>query len=190
MRVSQRPSARPAGVCMFFDIRVLEKQRIPFDHTFGREALELPEQAGRQVGLLRATGVAELVDAAGAREIRVRGRVEVEMEFSCARCLAPIPRQVACAMDLYYRPMSQIARQEEVSISEAETEVGFYEGDGLELLDAVREQVLTELPMRSFCREDCRGLCPTCGANRNRQACSCQESLADPRWEVLRKWKV
>lgn len=175
---------------MFFDIQVLEKRKIRFDHTFGPGTIQLPEEGLTQVGDLRATGVAELVDPRGAREIRVRGSLQGEIEALCARCLEPIRLVVSGPLDLFYRPMAEIARDEEVAISEAETEVGFYEGSGLELADLVREQVIIQLPMRSLCREDCRGICPTCGANRNREVCACRESFPDSRWEALRNWKL
>lgn len=174
---------------MFFDIQTLEKRKIPFDQAFPPGVIDLPDETTRQTGDLRANGTAELIDPFGAREIRVRGELRGEVEMLCARCLAPVRSPISCSMDLFYRPMKEIARDEEVAISRAETEIGFYEGSGLELADVLREQIAIELPMRSLCREDCRGLCPVCGKNRNNEACICQETLADTRWEALRKWK-
>ena len=174
---------------MFLDILTLERQKIRFDQVFPPESIDFPDEGLRQVGSLRATGVAELVDPFGVREVHVLGDVTGEVEAVCARCLDPIRLPVSCALDLFYRPMSQIAREEDVAINEAEAEVGFYEG-GVELADVVREQVTIELPMRSLCREDCRGICPTCGKNRNLEECICSEGFADPRWEALRTWKA
>jgi uncharacterized protein len=71
-------------------------------------------------------------------------------------------------------------------VTSAEAEVGYYEGDGILLEDALREQVLLEAPIRAICREDCKGLCPHCGANLNQQQCSCAEPLEDPRWAALK----
>jgi len=175
---------------MFFDLQTLEKRKIRFDQAFAPGDIGLPELVLEQVGDLRATGEAELLDPFGVREIRIRGGVQGEVQAPCARCLEPIRLGVSGPMDLFYRPMAQIARDEEAAISEAETEVGFYEGGGLELADVVREQVLMTLPMRSICRQDCRGICPSCGANRNQESCACRESLADPRWEALRNWSA
>lgn len=174
---------------MFFDIQTLEKQKIRFDQVFAPGSIDFLDADLRQAGDLRASGVAELVDPFGAREIRVRGDLRGAMEVVCARCLEPIRVPVVCSIDLFYRPMARIAREEEVALDEAECEVGFYQGGGVELADVVREQVTIELPMRSLCREDCRGICPACGKNRNREACDCRESFPDPRWEALRDWK-
>ena len=59
-------------------------------------------------------------------------------------------------------------------------------GEGLLLEDAVREQVLLAVPLKVICREDCKGLCPHCGANQNLERCSCSEPMEDPRWTALK----
>jgi uncharacterized protein len=73
----------------------------------------------------------------------------------------------------------------EHAITEDETEIGYYEISGLLLEDAVREQVLLALPGRTLCRQDCQGLCPQCGANRNRTNCGCVQPVVDSRWKAL-----
>ena len=172
-----------------FDIHVLEKRKIRFDDVFAPGSIDFFDECLKQVGDLRAAGVAELVDPFGSRGIHIQGEVQGEMEVPCARCLAPTRFSVSCPLDLFYRPMAQIAREEEVAVTEAEVEIAFYQGAGLELADVVREQVLMQLPMRSVCREDCKGICPACGKNRNRESCGCREAFSDPRWEALRNWK-
>jgi len=61
-----------------------------------------------------------------------------------------------------------------VEVGGAETEVGFYDGDGLELSEVLREQILLSLPMQRVCGEGCKGICPVCGQNRNLVECLCQ----------------
>ena len=67
--------------------------------------------------------------------------------------------------------------------------VAFYDKDRIDLGEIVREQILLEVPLRRLCREDCRGLCPSCGVNRNTEACDCQprSRSADERLAPLRK---
>jgi len=74
---------------------------------------------------------------------------------------------------------------DEVAISEAETEIGYYQGEGLLLEDVLREQVLLATPVRALCREDCKGLCPLCGRNLNVEQCHCEQHVSDPRWDAL-----
>ena len=56
--------------------------------------------------------------------------------------------------------------------------------DEIDLEPLARETVVLELPQAPLCREDCQGLCPDCGVDRNESTCSCEPPL-DPRWSVL-----
>ena len=88
--------------------------------------------------------------------------------------------------ELFYRPVSE-GYGEEVQLDEGEAEMGFYEGDGLELNDVLREFVLLALPMQRVCSEDCKGICPECGQNRNQKECACQAAAVNDRWAALKK---
>lgn len=89
--------------------------------------------------------------------------------------------------ELLYRPLGTDAGRDELSVTDAEAEIGYYQGEGLLLEDVLREQVLLALPLKVTCREDCRGLCPHCGTNLNEQRCSCTAAIDDPRWSALKQ---
>jgi uncharacterized protein len=57
----------------------------------------------------------------------------------------------------------------------------------IDLSFGVRESLLLALPMKVLCSEDCKGLCPHCGANLNEESCDCVAETIDPRWAELRK---
>jgi uncharacterized protein len=78
----------------------------------------------------------------------------------------------------------------EVELSGDELDLSFYEGDQVDLSPLVREQIILALPTRPLCRDNCKGLCASCGINLNTQACSCTVSGGDPRLAVLRTLKV
>jgi uncharacterized protein len=59
-------------------------------------------------------------------------------------------------------------------------------GDELDLREAVREQLLLRAPRFALCREECRGLCPTCGADRNQDDCGCVPEPAVSPWDALK----
>jgi uncharacterized protein len=65
-------------------------------------------------------------------------------------------------------------------------------GRGIEINPAALawEEFVLALPAKPLCRNDCRGLCPVCGKNNNRESCSCAKEGADPRLDVLRGIKV
>jgi len=166
----------------------LVDEPLALDVTFEPGSIDYPEV--RQVSPLKLTGHAELiVEHRGPRDfvedIRLRAKVSGDFEAPCARCLEPVAEQVEASFDLIFRPAAADAEPGEHSITEDETEIGYYETSGLLLEDAVREQVLLALPGRLLCQQDCQGLCPQCGANRNRTQCDCVQPVADSRWKAL-----
>lgn len=174
---------------MEFKISELEKEPIDFDLQFRPGAIDYGEEA-QQVSPLAAEGRAEVLhEHRGPKEIvsdiRLRGNWQGQFEVPCARCVEPVSIPLKGELDLIFRPLGVDAGPQERSISAQETEIGYYQKDSLLLEDVLREQVLLSLPVRTLCKEDCKGLCPRCGANRNSQACSCEEGPRDPRWEAL-----
>jgi uncharacterized protein len=95
--------------------------------------------------------------------------------------------EVERSFDLLYRPLGIDSGHAELSVTDAEAEIGYYEGQGLLLEDTLREQVLLALPLKSVCREECKGLCPHCGKNLNENECSCVDEVEDPRWSALKE---
>ncbi len=169
---------------MFFSITELEHHPILFDVLYQPGEISLPEDL-RQVGELAAVGRAELLrNTLG--EIRIRGRLKAAVEGACDRCLEPARVEIDSRFDLFYRPVVRTANHAEIHLEEGEIDLAFYEGEGVELAEALREQILLSLPMQLFCRPDCKGLCPYCGANRNLADCGCRPPLRDPRWASLK----
>ena len=175
---------------MLIELAELELHPIDFQEEFPPDAIDLGEDV-RQLTLLKTSGRAQLVvEHHGKRnviqDIRLNGELATRLELLCARCLEPVAQDVTRKFDLLYRPLGTDAGNEELSVTVAEAEVGYYQGDGLLLEDAIREQVLLAVPLKVVCREDCKGLCPTCGKNRNTEPCSCAPPLGDPRWSALK----
>lgn len=174
---------------MLIRVRELELQQLEFDENYQPGAIEFGQEF-RQLGPLHSQGRAEVVvehrgHHQDVADIRLVGKVEAHLEFSCARCLEPVGHEVNRDFDLIYRPLGVDRRADEVAISQAETEIGYYGGEGLLLEDVLREQVLLATPVRALCREDCKGLCPQCGCNLNVVACQCEPPAKEPRWEAL-----
>ena len=169
---------------MFIDIHELERDQIVFAQQFPARSIDLGEDVS-QIERLDTEGTAELIE----QDIRLQGHLRTTVELWCARCLEPVRQLVDKDFDLYYRPVKTIAREEEVEIDGAELEVGFYQGNGLLLEDSLREQILLDLPMKSLCQPDCRGICPQCGQNRNLVNCGCPPRTGDDRWAPLAGFK-
>ena len=167
----------------------LVDEPLTLDETLAAGAIDYAPDI-RQIGPLTIKGQAELiVEHRGPKDfvddIRLRAHFEGRFEVLCARCIDPVEQPLSGDFDLIFRPGGVDNEPGEHAITEDETEIGYYEDSGLLLEDAVREQVLLALPGRTLCREDCKGLCPQCGANRNTAPCSCEEQPVDRRWNAL-----
>lgn len=170
---------------MYIAVKELEKHKLTISQWFAPGMIDYRTRDFRQLRPLATEAVAELEGS----EIHLAGHLETELELLCARCLEPVARAIEADFDLRYRPVAEIAHEEEISLSEDDTKIGFYAGGGLFLADILAEQVHLALPMKILCREDCRGLCPECGANLNLGVCGCRSASPDLRLAPLAAWK-
>jgi uncharacterized protein len=173
---------------MLLKISDLEQGKVRFSEALAPGVIDFFEPQLRQEGPLEASGAAELSEA--TREICVGGHLKTQMKIACDRCLESAVLPVEADFSLVYRPASASPEHSEVVLHGTEVEIDFYEGEGLELDDVLREQVLLLLPMQRVCREDCKGICPVCGQNRNLVECLCHQEPADDRWSGLRDLKT
>jgi uncharacterized protein len=123
------------------------------------------------------------LDREGA-DVLVTGDVEATVPVTCGRCLAEFGARVRSAVDVRFVPRPAGAETMELGADDLDTD--FYVNDEVDLSGLIETETTLTLPMRPLCREDCRGLCPTCGANRNETPCACQDRPPDPRLAVLR----
>ena len=115
--------------------------------------------------------------------VLVRGTLRTRARQSCRRCLAPVEQDVDTDVTLYFADAD-----EEGDGGDGEV-YPLPRGDDLDLTEAVREQVLLQAPEFTLCREECRGLCPTCGADLNEGACECVPDEAESPWDALKNVK-
>ncbi len=179
---------------MLFTVAELEQQAVDFDESLVPGSIDFVDDM-RQVGVLHTAGRADLLkEHRGPKDIvpdiRIRAGLQTRMEVPCARCLEPVEEALDTSFDLIFRPAGADADAADHAITTSETEIGYYEGDGLLLEDVLREQVLLALPAKVLCKEDCKGLCAECGRNRNTDPCNCATTSADPRWAALEAIKL
>lgn len=150
------------------------------NYTFAEEALPLDDSTTLQQldGSVRFTRTASGVLA----DVRAQGIVEE----GCARCLAPTTSTIALEFRDQFH--SKIEVTTGISLPKPDEEDPFFidENHKVDLGEVIREYALLELPMQSLCREDCKGLCPICGADLNTDPCDCQREESDDRFAVLK----
>ena len=115
----------------------------------------------------------------------VSGRLVAKVPQGCSRCLEPFQVTVEPAIEARFVPdVAAPGEERELGTQELDTDV--YRAGQLDLRQLIETETSLALPMKALCRDDCRGLCPVCGGNRNLVACTCESAAADPRWAPLK----
>ncbi len=113
------------------------------------------------------------------------GRLAFEGSVTCARCLNPVPFSGSEDVVWLFVPAHQRPAAEETELDARDPDLIYYDDFKVRFDPLIEEQLQLELPMKALCREDCKGLCPSCGADLNAVACGCK-TTADERWGALK----
>src|ERR1700688_207542 len=178
-------TVRGGAVDMFLDVKDLAVRKLRIRKTYAPGSVDFHSSEIKQLEPLEVNATAELLEG----QIRVEGQLDTKIELQCARCLEPVVEEVNRAFDLFYAPLPKDEKPKEDRLKDDDTEIGFFQGEGLFLADVVKEQVLLALPLKVICQSDCRGLCPNCGANLNHEECRCETHATDPRLAPLARLK-
>ncbi len=116
--------------------------------------------------------------------VRVKGVVRCTLMLCCSRCLEPFLWDAQVEVSELCAP----ARGGMVPKGELEDAFAYTHGE-IDLTALYTSLLYSVLEMKPLCSPGCKGLCPTCGANRNRESCRCEDRLKDPRWDVLEEIK-
>ena len=165
---------------MFLDFNEIPAEGMALDRSV--ELAELRDGGDRLlVGPARLVGRARSTE----RGIEFDGRIEATARLECCRCLDPFEAPLTADFSLVV-----VSDATEFGSGEQRTDPQdmrlFYASSGrVDLREMTREQIYLNLPLKPLCRADCAGLCPTCGANRNRIECPCRSAETDPRLAPL-----
>ncbi len=103
--------------------------------------------------------------------------ITAQVDTLCARCLKPICESISTSAN--YDLVSELQNPDDEHLL-------LIEGDELDVDETVRTALLLDMPMRFLCKEDCKGLCPKCGADLNGGDCGCDKNEVDPRLAILK----
>ena len=118
--------------------------------------------------------VADLVlESLNGGALTAAGTIDAPWAGECVRCLGPARGRLHVEVRELFEPGSD------------NEETYPLDGDQIDLEPLVRDAVLLELPLAPLCADDCQGLCPVCGVNRNVTSCTCAAEARDPRWSAL-----
>lgn len=170
---------------MRIELENLEDGKGSFAHTYQPEELDLMDE---RVALTLPAEVRGRITASGS-EVRVSGAIETTVNVECDRCLKILEIPVSTTFTLQYITDQEYESSHVAELTPEEMAVAVFDGDAIDVDEIVREQILLTVPDRALCREDCKGLCSTCGTDLNGGSCNCEMSDIDPRWAALKKLK-
>jgi uncharacterized protein len=125
----------------------------------------------------------------------LEGEARGLLALECSRCLARSRQPVRERFRLVLEPAGdRVPADPEGAAALArdglylsdELESGWFRGSEIDLGAFFREVIALALPVQPLCREDCRGLCPSCGVDRNQESCRCHEVRPPSPFEALR----
>ncbi len=136
----------------------------------------------------RITGLVHL--SKHGLDILVRGNLSGQLQLACSRCLESFAAPASAEFDLLLVPGPPAATPADQELSQPDLDLDYYTGEVLDLESLLREQIILMLPLKPLCDETCKGMCPQCGANLNRETCNCQTEAVDSPFAHLAKLKI
>ena len=167
----QRDERQRSGV-LTIPIHGIEEKEYPFSFETNAAELQVDDHFGGEItvhGTLVRVG----------SQFHVDGRVQATRTGECDRCLAETEEGVEQGFHLTFSAAED---------TDEESGLISLPADAADIIldDEVRQVLRLEVPMKNLCTEDCAGLCPRCGADRNTDECSCETETIDPRWAELK----
>jgi uncharacterized protein len=141
---------------------------------------------------LKPTSIDGLATRVGAT-VTLGLKVQTSIEIQCGRCLEPLIIPVNSELKYTLAPAPEEIEEREIELSPDmadEVNTGYYQEDEIDPEPMVLEQIVIQIPIKPLCREDCKGLCPKCGADLNVESCGCRAESGDLRFAALKNFKV
>ncbi|MBQ4474215.1 MAG: DUF177 domain-containing protein [Lachnospiraceae bacterium] len=112
----------------------------------------------------------------GNRRVALQGATKIVLAIPCSRCLdeVDVPFEIEIDDEIDFR-------QKEAGPDEIPDERVYIDGTNLDVERLIYDEILLDFPLQTLCREDCKGICKVCGVNLNRETCSCDQTVLDPR---------
>lgn len=133
-----------------------------FDQTGGEEEVRFVSPLFYELSIKKK---GEILD--------IRGPVKSTIMLTCGNCLEPFTMDIEAYLDIELAPRALMPSESEVELTGEDLDTYYYDGDEVDIDPFVYEEIMLNVPIRPLCREDCKGLCGTCGCNRNYEECRC-----------------
>jgi uncharacterized protein len=155
------------------------------DENWSRQIFAEKENPGLPLGSIDGSVTLKRI----GETLYLEGDFRTEAETDCSRCLETARLPISATFK-YVLSSAQVEHQVEQELGAEDLDFVSYQDDLVDLDPLIIEQILLQIPMKVLCREDCRGLCPRCGINLNKDHCQCHDERIDSRLAILKKMKV
>jgi uncharacterized protein len=167
---------------MRVELENLEGGKGEFAHVYQPDELNPIDERVQLTGPAAISGKVRVT----GNEAFVSGHIDTRAQVECDRCLQPVELPVNTDFALEYISGPDYESSAAAELTEADMSVSVFDGEAIDIDEIVKEQILLTVPARTLCREDCKGICPECGIDRNTGECSCVTDDTDPRWAALK----
>ena len=149
----------------------------------------LPAEDPFELHLIRPVNV-DLEIQKRSDHIHIQGALQGTLQVTCHRCLTAFLWPLKEPIDIYLIEEEELVPAEEMELEARELDFEFFDGVAIEIDQLVVEQLFLALPVKILCSEDCRGLCPGCGANLNEEQCQCEKNTGGSPFAALEAIKT
>lgn len=170
---------------MFIDINTLGPEGLAFDRALALVGLEGPSREPLGTVDARLSGN---LQPEGSGTADLRGRLEATVRLQCSRCLERFPWSARSEFELAVVRRLEAEGADRTTNDDPASILVAPEGR-IALEDLATEQLYLSLPLKPICRPECKGLCPSCGVNRNQDRCDCVVDDVDPRLAPLLQFR-
>ena len=167
---------------MRIELENLERGGGSFSREYAPEDLRFDDQDLRLVEPVRVAGRIRRKND----EVELHGRLVTKMAVACGRCLKSVELPIEVDFTERFTPAVAWKNEEQHELQSEDLDLAVFDGEGIELDDLVKEEIVLAMPGHTLCREECKGLCPNCGTDLNEISCDCATKQIDSRWEKLK----
>jgi uncharacterized protein len=160
------------------------EEGLPFDFELRFTPSQIDREPLLEVSPVKLAGEVSRIE----KGFSLDARMDYSGKLECSRCLASYPFENSEDFSLVLRKRPALGSGE-IALHSEQLDEYFYDDPVIPVEPIAEERIQMAVPMKPLCREDCRGLCPECGQDRNLTACGCVVETDDPRWEALRVLK-
>lgn len=124
-----------------------------------------------------------------ATVVQVDGELRGKLVLPCQRCLELATVPVEMRLHKIYTAATE-KRDSDAAVDDEDVDYAHHDGDTVDLWPVLREDLILTVPITVLCQEDCLGLCPSCGIDRNRASCDCESKHRQSPFAGLRSIKL